>query len=114
MISNLAARILIHRIEEIFRSTKQTDDWSARAQGLQILWQKLLPQFFAKPEQEHGRRGDGDVPFQAEIVHYFLWPSGRLIFHPCLLPQVSTRKRARANTQYPLPSLQEPRKRRPP
>jgi hypothetical protein len=53
---------------------------------LLLLGQKLLPEFFGEADQEDGRRGDGDIAFQAEIVNNVLLAKWSADFSPCLLP----------------------------
>src|SRR5712691_10777634 len=97
MVGNPSTRILIDRVEEVFRSTKQTDDRNARAQGFQILGKKFLPQLFAKSEQEDCRRGDRDVPFEAEIIPYLVKQTHRPNYD-CSLLHLTLYKSARIST----------------
>src|SRR5262249_31970757 len=67
MICEPPARVLIDRVEEILRRSKQSDRHCPRAERLKVARQKLLPQLLTEKEQEDGRGGRQDVTLHGEL-----------------------------------------------
>src|SRR5262245_38602302 len=74
-----AAGILVNRIEEVFRGSKQPNHSRTCAKCFEILWQELLPELFTKSENEDCRRSQGDIPLKAQKVCNLASQTHRLI-----------------------------------
>jgi hypothetical protein len=61
-----ASGVLVERVEEIFCCSTNSDNYRARTQRFEVLWEKLLPKLFAQTKQKNSRRGCGHIPSEAK------------------------------------------------